>query len=390
MALPPSPSIRFTNTEVFLPDGPEIGAISVQDGRLSFGDGPARDAALPDHMILPGIIDLHGDGFERHLAPRRGAVSDKALGLRALEAELATHGITTAWLAQFFSWEGGMRGPDFAEDLTNALARYRTDALLDLRLQLRFEVSMLDQYDRFAHLALAGVADYVVFNDHLPHAELAAGKRPPRLTGAALKARRSPEKHLDLLKELHANMARCEAPLSALAARLRDGGLTLGSHDDETCAGRDRYARLGARIAEFPLYREVARHARDSGSPIVMGAPNVVRGGSHKTNVSARDLICDGLVDALVSDYHYAALPKAAFSLADRGDMSLADAWVLISAGPARILDLDDRGALLEVYRADLTLVERKTRRIEGCFAAGRPAYLSGALAAALMADAAP
>ena len=77
---------------------------------------------LDGYWVMPGIVDIHGDGFERHLAPRRGAVSDLAAGLVAVEAELAANGITTAVLAQFYSWEGGMRSPDFARKFLYARA----------------------------------------------------------------------------------------------------------------------------------------------------------------------------------------------------------------------------------------------------------------------------
>ncbi|MEL6678107.1 MAG: alpha-D-ribose 1-methylphosphonate 5-triphosphate diphosphatase [Pseudomonadota bacterium] len=380
--------IRFTHAEVLRPEGVSDDPLTLADG-LVVEDAPgARDVALPEHILLPGIVDLHGDAFERQLAPRRGAAANKALGLRAVEAELAASGITTAWLAQFYSWEGGMRGPDFAEQLAEALAHYRGEALIDMRLQLRFEMSMLEDYARFEALAKGSIADYVVFNDHLPHEALAAGKRPPRLTGSALKARRSPEDHLSLQQRLHGGMSGVPAAVTGLAGQLAQVGIALGSHDDATVEDRARFARSGIAISEFPLTAEVARHARDTDAAVIMGAPNVVRGGSHKSAVSATDLVRDGLVNALVSDYHYPALPQAALTLVDREGLSLAAAWSLISTGPAEIMGLTDRGTLSPGHRADFVALHRETRRIEGCFCAGRAAYLSGAFTAALIAGA--
>jgi hypothetical protein len=101
---------------------------------------------LRGYLILPGIVDIHGDGFERHLAPRRGALESLSAGLASLDAELAANGITTAVIAQFWSWEGGMRGPDFAEELVDALSQTRLRA--DTLIQLRLEIGMIDEFDR--------------------------------------------------------------------------------------------------------------------------------------------------------------------------------------------------------------------------------------------------
>ncbi|MGB0496735.1 MAG: alpha-D-ribose 1-methylphosphonate 5-triphosphate diphosphatase, partial [Rubricella sp.] len=114
--------------------------VTIGDGFLG-GDG-GREVDLTGYLVLPGIVDVHGDGFERHLAPRRGAALDKAEALFHVEAELAANGITTACLAQFWSWEGGMRGPDFAAAVARAVASHR--GLVDLRLQLRVETSLTD------------------------------------------------------------------------------------------------------------------------------------------------------------------------------------------------------------------------------------------------------
>jgi alpha-D-ribose 1-methylphosphonate 5-triphosphate diphosphatase len=109
-----------------------------------------------------------------------------------------------------------------------------------------------------------------------------------------------------------------------------------------------------------------------------MGAPNLVRGGSHKGNVSAVDLVAMGLVDALASDYHYPSLRRAAFLLADGGICDLATAWGLVSSGPAHLLGLTDRGAIQPGLRADLVVLAPETRRVVATMAEGRISYLAG------------
>jgi alpha-D-ribose 1-methylphosphonate 5-triphosphate diphosphatase len=99
---------------------------------------------------------------------------------------------------------------------------------------------------------------------------------------------------------------------------------------------------------------------------IVMGAPNVVRGGSHSGNVAAIDLARQGLLDALSSDYVPASLLLAAFRLADDAGMDLPRAIATVTLQPARAAQLGDRGEIAPGKRADLVqvrLIESQGRR---------------------------
>lgn len=354
---------------------------------LSFaGGGIVADRAgraidLTGCLVLPGIVDLHGDGFERHVAPRRGAMTDLEEGIAAAAAELASHGITTAVLAQFHSWEGGLRGPEFAARVMPAIAAARARAVPDLIPQLRFETHLLDAYDDLPAQLAAWQVPYLVFNDHLPHDRLAEGRRPKQLTGQALKAGRNPDRHFEYLLDLHARGGEVPAALNALCARLAAQGVRMGSHDDHGAEDRAAWRARGVAIAEFPETLEAAEAARAGGDAIVMGAPNLMRGGSHKGNVSALDLVAMGLCDALASDYHYPSLRRAALRLAETGVLPFEAAWGLVSSGPARVLGLADRGTLETGKRADLVVLEEKTGRVAAVFAAGRLASMSGGMA---------
>jgi len=374
-------TLTLTGAEVLWPDGPGPGPLTIRDGVIADTPAPRR-VDLSGFLVLPGLVDAHGDGFEHHLAPRRGALADPAAGLPAAEAELAASGITTAVLAQFVSWEGGMRGPDFAARMLAALDRVRGDLATDLRVQLRLETAFLEGYPVLESLVARHGVGYVVFSDHVPHAALAAGKRPARLTGQALKAGRSPEAHLALLHRLHGNAEAVPAALNALAARLGAQGVRLGSHDDAAPADRRAAHARGAHIAEFPETLAAAGTAAAQGCAVVMGAPNLVRGGSHTGNAGAREMVAAGLVTALASDYHPPSLARAAFALVDAGICDLAGAWHLVARGPARMLGLDDRGALCPGLRADLTVIDPATRRVMATINGGRVSYLTGAAAA--------
>ncbi|SLN49445.1 Alpha-D-ribose 1-methylphosphonate 5-triphosphate diphosphatase [Roseovarius gaetbuli] len=373
--------LTLTGAEVLRPEGVSVEPLGISDGVIT--DTPTgREVDLSGFMVLPGIVDVHGDGFERHLAPRRGAMKDLGEGLTAAEAELGANGITTATLAQFYSWEGGMRGPEFAERVFTSIASLRARVATDLRPQFRFEVAMLDDYAAVAEMIARHDIGYVVFNDHLPHEALDKGKRPPRLHGQALRIGRNPEKHLEFIQGLHAAMGEVPAALDRLSAELVARGVRLGSHDDRRADQRRAGRARGVAIAEFPETIEAAEEARAGGDAVIMGAPNVVRGNSHNGNASAIELVAMGLVDALASDYHYPSLKRAAFLLADGGLLDLAGAWGLVSTGPARILGLSDRGALRAGLRADLVVLEAGSRKVAATMAAGRISYMSGEAAA--------
>ncbi|KIC18828.1 alpha-D-ribose 1-methylphosphonate 5-triphosphate diphosphatase [Leisingera sp. ANG-Vp] len=367
--------------DVLCPDGLETsGEIAFAGGKIVAAPA-GRAVDLSGYLLLPGIVDLHGDGFERHLAPRRGAMKQMGEGIVAAEAELAANGITTAVLAQFYSWEGGLRGPEFAAQVFEGIQAVRSSLVTDLLPQLRFEIHMLEDYAGLAAKVAAWQVPYVVFNDHLPHDRLSQGKKPPRLTGQALKAGRNPEAHWQMLKDMHARRSEVPGNAEALCAELAAQGVQLGSHDDRTAEDRAVWRERGARICEFPETLDAAEAARAAGDSIILGSPNVVRGGSHKGNASALELIAMGLCDALASDYHYPSPRRAALMLARSGVLDLAGAWKLVSEGPAHVLRLEDRGRLETGKRADILVLNKETRRVAATVCGGRVSYMSGDVA---------
>lgn len=374
-------NVEFTRAHVLGADALEPRPLAVAQGLITDVAQAAR-VDLDGYMILPGIVDVHGDGFERHLAPRRGAMKTMQEGLVAAEAELAANGITTAVLAQFISWEGGLRGYEFAEQVFGAIQQVSDTLVTDLRGQLRLETHLLDLYADLPQRMQDWGLSYVVFNDHLPHDRLAKGQVPKRMVGQALKAGRNPDDHLRMMQDLHAQSADVPGALDWLCKVLAARGIQMGSHDDTTAEGRALWRKRGVRVAEFPETQEAAEAAAAAGDHVVLGSPNVVRGGSHNGNVSALDLISMGIGGALASDYHYPSPRRAAFMLADTGVLPLAQAWHLVSAGPAAVLGLSDRGVIATGKRADLLVLDAQTRRVALTMSGGRVSYMSGEIAA--------
>ena len=167
------------------------------------------------------------------------------------------------------------------------------------------------------------------------------------------------------------------AGLGRIAMAARAMQLPMASHDDDSIDKRQHFHALGADICEFPITEAVGQYAADEGQFVVMGSPNVVRGGSHLGWASAADLAERGICRVLSSDYFYPCLLEAPFVIADRGKMDFAAAWALVSANPARAAMLQDRGELAEGRRADVILVDPATRNAVATFAGGRLAHLS-------------
>jgi alpha-D-ribose 1-methylphosphonate 5-triphosphate diphosphatase len=351
-------------------------SISIERGRITRDRLPEVD--LSGYLVLPGIIDLHGDGFERHMAPRPSAPFPMQAGLASTDREAASHGVTTAYLAQGWSWEGGHRSPDHAEALMAALDVYKPHALTDLRLQIRAETHLVDAGALLIAAVKRHKINYVVFNDHLEEGLDMHRMSPADFGLWARKVGKTAAEMAHLLEQAKTRAREVPRHLCNLAEAFDEMGVLYGSHDDPDGETRERYSMIGARIAEFPTTRQAARAAHAMMCPVIMGAPNVVRGKSQAGNMSASDLVAEGLCDVLVSDYHLPALALAAWALVERGLANLPKAWAMISTNPAEIMRMADRGRLDPGMRADLVVVNADTKHIEATLSGGRLAYLAG------------
>jgi alpha-D-ribose 1-methylphosphonate 5-triphosphate diphosphatase len=382
--MPLLPDLRLTGARLLADGALDDAPLTLAGGRIA--EGRAAEVDLSGYWLLPGIVDLHGDGFERHLRPRPTAPFQRHVALASADAELAVNGITTAYLAQSWSWEGGARSADEAEALMEAVAEARGRLAADIRVQIRFETHLPDDHDRLIAAVRRHGIGYVVFNDHLPEALMLARSRPDRFAVWADSNGHTKDSLLAIVEAAAARSPEIPAALARLARALRAEGVALGSHDDADAETRGFFRGIGATICEFPTSRAAAEAARAAGEPVLMGAPNVVRGGSQAGNVAAMALIEDGLCDALVSDYYYPALAQAVWEVTDQRAAPFPAAWELVSTRAAAVLGLSDRGRLVPGARADLAVMNPATRRIEATVAAGRLTHLSGALAARFLA----
>jgi alpha-D-ribose 1-methylphosphonate 5-triphosphate diphosphatase len=357
--------------------------IALAAGRLAES---ARDACVLDArglLVLPGLVDIHGDAHERSLQPRPGIGFPVPLAVRDTAAQLLGCGITTAYLGVTLSWEPGLRSLETWRLLMAALDVARPGLALDLRVHLRFEADNLDALDDALADIAAGRVHLLGFNDHTPAIlkKLGNEKEVAKYAG---RAGMSPAEFRALIERVAARRGEVPAARARLAVAAMAAGLPMLSHDDATLADRALYRGLGARLCEFPMAEAVAADARAAGEAVVMGAPNVVRGGSHLGWASAAPLAERGLVTVLASDYHWPALLEAPFAMVRRGRMDLAAAWALVSANPAAAAELVDRGALRPGLRGDVVVVDPEGPAVVAVFAGGRLAHLTAAGAARL------
>ncbi len=372
----PLPPLRLTGARILRDGELQSRSIGLAHGQIT--RGPLHEVDLTGYLVLPGIIDLHGDGFERHILPRPSAPFPLLTGLASADREAAAHGVTTAFFAQGWSWEGGHRSPDAACALLAAMDDYRPRSLTDLRVQIRAETHLVEAVPQLIDAVRRHKVPYVVFNDHLEEGYAMARTAPTDFAAWARKVGRTATDLADTLDRARARAREVPRQLCTLAEAFDALGVAYGSHDDPDGETREFYSMIGARIAEFPLSRRAAAAARAMMNPVIMGAPNVVRGRSQAGNIAAADLIAEGLCDALVSDYHIPALPLAAWTLIDTGLCTLPQAWAMIAANPAEILRMPDRGRLDPGLRADIVVVHAETRTIEATICGGRLTYLAG------------
>lgn len=359
----------------------ETSLATAQGDIAEIGDGAPRALGIDARglMVLPGIVDLHGDAFERQLMPRPGVDFPVDVALIDSDKQAIANGITTVFHGTTWSWEPGLRGADNARKLLGGIETLRPDLAADTRFHLRQETFNLDAEEEITGWLQAGRVDLLAFNDHM---DLAGISKPAKRARMVERSGLSSEAFGQLVERVLARSGEVPASIARLANAANSAGVPTLSHDDSSPAMRAEFRALGARIAEFPINEETARAAAAADDFIVYGAPNVVRGGSHTGWTRASDMIAKGLCTVLASDYYYPAQLLAAFRLVADGVLALPQAWSLVSSAPAKAAGMHDRGVIAPGRRADILLVDASEAlrpRIVAVIAGGRLVHLADA-----------
>ncbi|WP_425089801.1 alpha-D-ribose 1-methylphosphonate 5-triphosphate diphosphatase [Stappia sp.] len=355
----------LTNARIVLGDEVITGTLHLKDGAIAGVDTTASTAAGAEDMngdyVIPGLVELHTDHLENHYMPRPRVRWNPIAAVCAHDAQVASSGITTVFdaLRVGLDEDAGVTAQDMRR-LADAIEagvvgdRLRADHFIHLRCEVSAP-NCLESFRLFDGDPRVRIASLM---DHSP------GQRQ----FASLEAYAVYYKGKMKMSDAEFNEF-CETRMAqsaeysdknrvAVADLARPRGIVLASHDDATTAHVDEAIGQGIKIAEFPTTMEAARASKEQGLAVLMGAPNVVRGGSHSGNISARTLAEHGLLDILSSDYIPFSLIQAAFFLSEVVDeVDLPQAVAMVSRNPARAAGLEDRGEIALNRRADLVRV---------------------------------
>lgn len=355
----------FTNARIVLPDEIVEGTLVLRDGSIAeIETGRSRFGEdIEGDFLLPGLIELHTDHLECHYAPRPGVRWNVTAAVQAHDAQIATSGITTVF-------DCLRMGSDGDEGFQPGEMRKLADAIEDAQqsgrlraehlLHLRCEVSSPDVLEHFRQFEGDPRVRLASLMDHAPGQRQFQTMEQYTLYHKT-KRGLSSQAFAHFVEERQSQSARYSTVhRREIAAACNRDGVTLASHDDATLDHVAEAIDQGVRVAEFPTSIEAARASHGAGLKVLMGAPNVVRGGSHSGNIAARELADAGLLDVLSSDYIPFSLLHAVFALSDgEHGMRLPDAVALVTSKPADAVRLGDRGRIAPGLRADLVRVRR-------------------------------
>lgn len=358
------PAQIFTNARVVTADAEFTGTVVVANGRIQSVDEAAT--SLPDAQdwggdwLLPGLVELHTDNLEKHLSPRPGVLWNAHSAMTVHDAQCAAAGITTVLDSVVIGDldEGGPRCQTQHTSIA-ALHQCRDEGLLrvDHLLHLRCELSAADMLEVFHQYADDRLLKLVSMMDHTP------GQRQWRDMKSY---RRYTERNGSFSDtEFDAMIAQRQADQKAysgphrvdIVRECQARHLPLASHDDTSLADIELAVSEGVGMSEFPTTVAAAQAARAANMAIIMGGPNMVKGGSHSGNVSAAELAQLDLLDIFSSDYVPSSLLMATYMLARLDGWNLPKAVRTVSCNPARAIGLRDRGDIAVGQRADLLRV---------------------------------
>lgn len=357
----------LANATLVLPGETLHGQVRLFDGKIKDiaqgTDVPPGAEDCGGDLVMPGLIELHTDNLERHIEPRPKVNWPHAAAIIAHDAELASVGITTVFdalrVGSVVSNSKTNYG-EYARALADEILGLRSDGALKIShfLHLRAEVcseTLIDELEKFGPEDRIGIVSLM---DHTPGARQFRdmSKLKDYYIGKHGISDADWDAHVARQLDLKARLGAAHETAAVAAARRY--GAVLASHDDTEPDHVQRSADHGVHFAEFPTTVDAARACHDHGILVMMGAPNLIRGGSHSGNVAAQDLAEAGLLDIVSSDYVPSSLLSAALRLGDLwGDTARGIATV--TAAPADAAGLSDRGQMTLGARADLIRVTR-------------------------------
>lgn len=358
------PSITFRNAQIVMSDEVIHGSLRVTDGCIAGVDSGASAGTdgldLGGDYLMPGLVEIHTDNFERHLMPRPKVQWAELPALLAHDAEVVAAGITTVFdaLGVGDSDPDSLRSGNWLSVIETIDHCTAQDLLrADHHLHVRCELPAPNTIDLFEPFRDHQRLSLISLMDHTPGQRQWENIEQARIyyTGKKGWTLEKFLRQVDYAAELQTRYAKPHR--SYFVDYCRSRKIALASHDDTTQAHVIQAYEEGASISEFPTTVIAARTAHAHGLKNVMGGPNVVRGGSHSGNVAAAELAKLGLLDILSSDYVPGSLLSAVVRLVDDNILSLPQAVACVTRNAAMSCGLTDRGDIQQGLRADLIQV---------------------------------
>lgn len=357
--------VVLANARLILGDEVILGGVVIKDGIIaeifSGANVPAGAIDCEGDFLSPGLVELHTDNLERHMSPRPGVDWPHSAAIMAHDAEFAGAGVTTVFDA--------MRVGSIITGKSNykKYARQMVDEILTLRslgslrishyFHLRAEICSETLIEEMAEFGPDDRIGIVSLMDHTPGQRQFADLTQMRtyLQGKYSMSDAAVEEHFKLLRQVKEKYGVANEAAAVSDAHLY--GSVIASHDDTTEEHVVQSAKYGVGLAEFPTTIEAAKACHEQGISVMMGAPNLLRGGSHSGNVAAKDLAEAGLLDIMSSDYAPASLLMSAVLLGNLGG-DMAAGIRTVTKAPAMAAGLEDRGEIAVGLRADITRFE--------------------------------
>jgi alpha-D-ribose 1-methylphosphonate 5-triphosphate diphosphatase len=337
----------------------EHGWVAFADGKVAEvgeGDAPPTAEDAGGDLVMPGLIELHTDHLEAHYVPRPKVYWNPLAAVISYDGQLATSGITTV----LDSVRVGREDDTDETMLIEAIASAREAGLLrsDHFLHLRCEIPMPDVIETLEQLIGRPDLRLMSLMDHTPGQRQFRDEEKLRQYYRGKSGKTDAELDILFAQRLANQSEYAATNLRAVVALARRHAIPLASHDDTTDENVADAIRDGVSVAEFPTTMEAARGVHQAGIGVLMGAPNVVRGGSHSGNIAAVDLAREGLLDILSSDYIPSSLLMGALQLPGHVPaIDLASAIRTVTKAPAEAVGLHDRGEIAVGKRADVIRV---------------------------------
>ena len=377
-------SFVINNARIVTPKGVrEDASIQIEDGCIvTIGEGAPRGAREIDtggNFLFPGFIDLHSDAIEKGIEPRPNTFFPVNIAVFELDKKIAACGITTMYHSlSFAELEVGLRSNNMAAGIIREINTFSHKLKVNTRIHARFEITDHGAVPFLKGLIRDDQINLFSFMDHSPGQGQFQDILSFKNYFGPVYAKTDTEMDTIIERKLQAKQSDAPGFIAHLIKVCQENGIAMASHDDDSREKMRWLKEMEIGLTEFPVTLEAVRAARELGIRVCLGSPNVVRGKSQSSNLSARVAISSGYGDILCSDYSPMTMLHAVLTLERSGILPLHEAVNMASLNPARAVGIADRTGSLEAGKdADMVLVDHSgdVPRVLKTFVAGREVF---------------